>query len=283
MKLTATVLALSATAALAGPVNIPTGTCIYSGSILNYKHEVMCAADELSVQAVDSSGNVLASCRVVDPAGPDGVNYILEVPVSTVSSAKSAAIGDSLTCVLLSASGVTNVSPMPLPVVFAANAITNVNIVSAGVTQYSYGDGSVPVADDYVAGLLPLMKYQAGTTEYNAAADWDGDGVSNYDEYVAGTNPFDASDFLRITGVDIRSGKHVITFEYAGGHLYTLKSSLSLTNSWGRTSFSVSGADGKQVAAFSAEGDEETGIGTATIYLAPAADSASVFYRIGVE
>ncbi len=40
-----------------------------------------------------------------------------------------------------------------------------------------------------------------GTTNINANADADGDGVSNLQEYYAGTNPNDITDYLRITYV----------------------------------------------------------------------------------
>lgn len=283
MKHIAIVLSLFIMTMAACALNIPTGTYIYSGSVMNYKHEVLTGVDGLTVQAVNADGVVLASCRVIDPVDSQGVNYVLEVPVSTTASAKSAAIGDSLTCVLISAAGTTNISPTSLPPVLAANAITNLNIVSASVTAYKYGDGTVFVADDYVAGLQPLMKYKVKTSTYSADADWDGDGVLNYDEYVAGTNPFDPTDYLRITAFAAAPEKHVLSFEYAGGHLYTLKATSSLTNDWNRASFRMAGAGDKEISSFAAEGDEETGIGTAVIYLAPAADSPSAFYRIGVE
>lgn len=264
-------------------VNIPTGTYIYSGSVLNYKHEIMGAEEGLTIQAVNADGIVLASCKVTEPVDSQGINYILEVPVSTVASGKSAAVGDILNCVILSAAGTTNISPTSMPPVLAANAITNLNIVSASATAYKYGDGTVLVADPYVDGLRPLMKYKAGTTVYDAEADWDGDGADNYEEYVAGTNPFDPSDYLRITAFSIAEKKNLVTFEYAGGHLYTLKTTTSLTNDWNRTSFSVDSPSQAPQNTFAPQGSEEEDIGTAVLYTSPAADSPSAFYRIGVE
>jgi hypothetical protein len=48
---------------------------------------------------------------------------------------------------------------------------------------------------------IPWLLANFGTTNVNANADPDGDGMSNQQEYLAGTNPNDASDYLRITSI----------------------------------------------------------------------------------
>ena len=279
-------LAVVGGAALSAPgVNFPVGTYVYAGSVLDFRHEVVRADAGLTIQAVATNGTVLASSRVTDPVPTSGVNFVLEVPVSTLASAKSAAIGDELNCVVISEGGVTNVSAKPMPPVAAANAITNLNVVSASATAFPCGDEgkSVLVSDDYLAGLAPWMQAY-GKSVYEPAADWDGDGASNYSEYKAGTNPFDAADRLRITDFKIGADSHLLTFEYAGGHLYAVDSSASLTNkTWKTEPFRADPAAKSAQKEVWYPGNEFEDIGTATLYLAPAADSPSMFYTIRAE
>ena len=266
-------------------VNFPLGTYIYKGSIMNYKHEVCSADAGLTIQAVATNGTVLASSRVVDPVSTSGVNFMLEVPVSTRTSAKSAAIGDALNCVVISESGVTNVSAQPMPPVAAANTITNLNVVSASATAFPYGDDgqSVLVSDDYLAGIAPWMQAY-GKSAYDAAADWDGDGVSNYAEYKAGTNPFDPSDRLRITDFRLGQDSTLLCFEYTGGHLYALDSSKTLTNkTWMVESFRAGSPAAVPQKSVSVPGREDEDVGVMTLYLVPASAEPSMFYTIRAE
>ena len=277
------IIALAATATATG-ANFPLGTYIYTGSVLNYKNELCSSTDRLTVQAVATNGTVLASSRVTDPVVSSGVNFVLEVPVSTEASAKSAAVGDVLTCVVVSDGGLTNVSPQPMPPVAAANAITNLNVVSASATAFPYADGkTVLVSDDYLAGLAPWMQAY-GKSAYDAAADWDGDGASNYAEYKAGTNPFDPSDRLRITDFKFRQDSTLLCFEYAGGHLYALDSSKTLTNkTWMVESFRAGSPTAVPQKSVSMPGTEEEDVGVMTLYLAPASSEPSMFYTIRAE
>ena len=285
MRLLLTTLAVAGGMAFAAQAeNFPLGAYIYRGSVMNYKHEVNSSADGLTIQAVAANGAVLASCKVSDPAEPSGVNFVLEVPVSSQASAKSAAVGDALTCVVFSEGGVTNVSAQPMPPVAAANAITNLNVVSASATEFSLGgEVTVLVADEYLDGIAPWMQ-ALGKSKYDAAADWDGDGISNYSEYRAGTNPFDASDRLRITDFRMRGDVALLSFEYAGGHLYALDSSRSLTNkTWMAESFRAGSADATPHDSVSVAGNEYDNVGVMTLYLVPAASEPSKFYTIRAE
>ena len=281
-----TALVLVGTVALsASGVNFPVGTYIYTGSVLDYRHEVVTADAGLTIQAVATNGTVLASSRVTDPVPTSGVNFVLEVPVSTEASAKSAAVGDALTCVVISEGGVTNVSSQPMPPVAAANAITNLNVVSASATDFPYGDDgkTVLVSDDYLAGLVPWMQAY-GKSAYDAAADWDGDGASNYAEYKAGTNPFDPSDRLRITDFKFGQDSTLLRFEYAGGHLYALDSSKTLTNkTWMVESFRAGSPAAVPQRSVSVPGTEDEDVGVMTLYLTPASSEPSMFYTIRAE
>lgn len=263
--------------------NFPQGTYIYTGTVLDYRHEAKTSADGLVIQAVATNGTVLAASRVTDPVISTGVNFVLEVPVSTKASPKSAAIGDEMNCVLVSSGGVTNVSPRPLPRVAAANAITNVNVVSAPAKAFAFGEGQVLVADEYLDMIAPLME-EAGYGAYDPAADWDGDGASNYSEYLAGTNPFLASDRLRV--IDFQAGGEttLLTFEYAGGHLYALDSSPALTNrTWSVEPFRVDDASAAEQRTVLLPGTEDENVGVMTLHLTPAAASPSMFYRLRAE
>ena len=269
----------------ASGVNFPVGTYIYTGSVLDYRHEVMTADAGLTIQAVSTNGTVLAASRVTDPVVSSGVNFVLEVPVSTEASAKSAAVGDALNCVVISEGGITNVSAQPMPPVAAANAITNLNVVSASATAFPYGDDgkTVLVSDDYLAGLAPWMQAY-GKSAYDAAADWDGDGVSNYAEYKAGTNPFDPSDRLRITDFKFGQDSTLLRFEYAGGHLYALDSSKTLTNkTWMVESFRAGSPAAVPQKSVSVPGREDEDVGVMTLYLVPASAEPSMFYTIRAE
>src|SRR5208283_2304682 len=69
-----------------------------------------------------------------------------------------------------------------------------------------------------------------GKTNVDANADPDGDGQSNQQEYLAGTNPNDAGDYLRITAESFSSGGTVasLTWSSVPTRFYYLQKTPSL-------------------------------------------------------
>ena len=88
--------------------------------------------------------------------------------------------------------------------------------------------------------------------------DYDGDGASNYAEFLAGTIPFDASDFLHVTGFGAKEGKLALRFEHVGGHVYAVSTTDSLAQpGWGRQHVRRGAAEAEleQVVAGGEDGD----------------------------
>jgi len=101
---------------------------------------------------------------------------------------------------------------------FETNGAAKVDLLTGRLSGYAWGANcgwiSLSNASAYVqtdtilqGALAPngipiaWLAANFGTTNINANADADGDGVSNLQEYLAGTNPNDPNDRLRITAI----------------------------------------------------------------------------------
>lgn len=70
--------------------------------------------------------------------------------------------------------------------------------------------------------------YFGDPTAGNPAADTDGDGETNLEEYKAGTNPTDAASVLRINEIRRQGNDIVIVFEAAPDKSYRLEAGSNL-------------------------------------------------------
>ncbi|MBI3880418.1 MAG: metallophosphoesterase, partial [Verrucomicrobia bacterium] len=76
----------------------------------------------------------------------------------------------------------------------------------------------VPLADTNANGLADAWEAQYGVTDPNADAD--GDGLTNLQEFWAGTNPNDANSWLRVASVAAAGGGFAVTWPSVGGVRY---------------------------------------------------------------
>src|SRR6202040_3786310 len=66
----------------------------------------------------------------------------------------------------------------------------------------------------------------------DAEADNDGDGMSNLQEYLAGTNPTDSASAFRITSITPSNNDAMITWRTAGGRTNIVQAMTDLSGSY---------------------------------------------------
>ncbi|MBR1587555.1 MAG: hypothetical protein IJ829_03725 [Kiritimatiellae bacterium] len=272
-------LAAMNSASVAAAVNFPVGTHIYKGTLKDWRNKVLTSSASVTIQAVTTNGTVIASTKVADPTA-DGYNFLLQIPLSSTATEYTAAVGDQLNCVLVQDSGLS-IAVEPLKVGYA-------NTVSTGILAFvdmkSYastnGTDTASVPQEYVDTIAVWMESCGIEGDYDPFDDYDGDRVSNYDEYRAGTNPFDATDKLAITAYAApQNAPHVISFEYVGGHVYGVATTRSLVNPEWTTQLvkkSETDVEHDQVMPSADEDDADV----ATVYVVPAEGAASQFFKV---
>ena len=218
-------------ASVVAAVNFPVGTHLIKGTLKDWQNKVLTSSAAVTIQAVSTNGTVIASTKVADPSA-DGYNFLLQIPLSSKATDSTVAVGDTLNCVLVQESGLS-LAANPL-VVGEANAVSTVSLAYVNMKDYTSTDGTGTTASvpaEYVDTIAAWMEAYEIEGDYDPFADYDNDGASNYAEYRAGTNPFDATDKLAITAYSApQNAPHAISFEYAGGHVYGVATTLSLTN-----------------------------------------------------
>lgn len=272
-----------------GAPNFPVGTYTVNGSLLDWRNTLVGSEAAVSLQAVlakpgsEFDGTVLAETMVRN-ASADGFNFALSIPLSTATSAKTAAVGDTVGFAMKTDSGVSmSGAALTIP---AANAATNLTMKLVELVAFTNETDSSDVRyvpRDYLNGIEPWLLYM-GINTYSPFADYDGDGYSNYAEYLAGTNPFDDEDHPKITAYSAKSSDtHLLSFEYNGGHLYGFQTTRSLTApAWTAARFRTSEASHVEVVQVLPSSDVED-VGIATIYLTPAVNATNEFYRLEVK
>ena len=276
-----TAIAFVCAAALAvlpsAAANFPVGTHLIKGTLKDWQNKVLTSSAAVTIQAVATNGTVIASTKVADPTA-DGYNFLLEIPLSSKATDFTAAVSNTLNCVLVQESGLSlAVDPL---VVGEANAVSEVRLAFVNTRSYTKDGTTVNVPEEYIEAISIWMEAYGIEGDYDPFDDYDHDGAKNYAEYCAGTNPFDATDKLAITAYAApQSAPHAISFEYVGGHVYGVATTRTLTNpQWATQPVrkNETDTDHEQVMPSADEDD----VGMATIYVVPAEGATSQFFRL---
>ncbi|WP_372846133.1 hypothetical protein [Pontiella sp.] len=142
------------------------------------------------------------------------------------------------------------------------NAVVDVTSIKvSGVIGGGDNDGDdIPNSYEAANGLKPDDPSDRDT-------DLDGDGMSNYEEYVAGTAANDPDSVLKVTRVQsLADSSFVITWQSVAGKSYSVISNLNL----------VVGTEGVDASGI-------IGLGGETSHTTTVSGASSVFYKIGVE
>ena len=267
-------------ASVVAAVNFPVGTHLIKGTLKDWQNKVLTSSAAVTVQAVSTNGTVIASAKVADPTA-DGYNFLLQIPLSSTATDSTVAVGDTLNCVLVQESGLS-LAANPL-VVGEANAVSTVSLAYVNMKDYTSTDGTGTTASvpaEYVDTIAAWMEAYEIEGDYDPFADYDKDGASNYAEYRAGTNPFDATDKLAITAYSApQNAPHAISFEYAGGHVYGVATTLSLTNpQWATQKVKKTETDAEREQVMPSADEDDVGV--ATIYVVPAEGAKSQFFKL---
>ena len=257
--------------------NFPVGTHLIKGTLKDWQNKVLTSSAAVTVQAVSTNGSVIASTKVADPSA-DGYNFLLQIPLSSKATDSTAAVGDTLNCVIVQGTELS-LAADPIPV-GDANTVSNVCLAFVNTKSYTKDGTTVHVAQEYIDAIGSWMEALEIEGDYDPFADYDQDGASNYAEYCAGTNPFDASDKLAITAYSApQNAPHAISFEYAGGHVYGVATTLSLTNpQWATQKVKKTETDAEREQVMPSADEDDVGV--ATIYVVPAEGAKSQFFKL---
>jgi hypothetical protein len=102
--------------------------------------------------------------------------------------------------------------------------------VVANAMKFAYTLGQDKPADGSVPAWWSV--YYLGTNSASGSADADGDGYSNYQEYVLGTTPGDSGSTLTFTATKTNNTEVIVFAPYQGGRVYQLQYRPDLDSPW---------------------------------------------------
>ncbi|VGO20810.1 hypothetical protein [Pontiella sulfatireligans] len=218
---------------------IPLPSFTIYGEVQNFRGVAYSSGDD-AVLIAEIDGEEVDRCSVVSGIYP-GLNYRLEIPMATSDREGYAQTGDAVELILDYADDRHAVASESgdFPTVGQPGGAVRIQIaVGSDIDD----DGFVDEYEELLSPYYESAGKSGAIEDISPNDDFDHDGVSNYDEYIAGTIPVDGSDLLLIRDFYlVGSNTFAIAFMTAPGRSYTLPKTGQLSsNQWEYASFSQS-------------------------------------------
>lgn len=252
----------------------------FAGRIVDYAHVAYDADAAVEVRVKNMAGALLAKTTTATTAtnGVTRYNYAVDVPLASKPLVGHAVAGDRVSFEFVDPAGVVYAGLVASSnaVVGLPGAVGELDVVLAADSD---GDG---VADEYLETIDYLMWKHGVEGDYDATADYDGDGQSNYAEYVAGTNPFDATDKFSVRQMTVDEGVDgyvALRIPVSRGRSYVITASPELAPAdWTVTEFTLDASVPPSATHLMTSMTES---GYKTIFVPK--KGASRFYKVNVE
>lgn len=256
----------------------------FVGRVLDWQKGALGEDSGIIIRVRNAEGRVLAKCGTFT-SSVSPYNYRVTVPVANAKAEGCLTVGDSVVFEIEDTAYrpskiYRGKVPAEKSVIAKSGGVCRVDICLFNDRD---GDG---VPDEYVSAIAGEM-YDHDIWAWDPNADWDGDGVSNADEWRAGTSPFEPDDVFAVRAAETVSSMALqdffpITFFARGGRTYGVKSTETLADagSWRYTAFRTE-PSGSASETFYVNAAGKAGE-TCTVYV-PKNDVKGAFYKVTVE
>lgn len=223
--MTGAFLSLGVSLALAdGPMALPPFT--FMGRVTDYNHVAYDADQVVTVRAYASDGAELAKATTYF-ARDSFYNFKIDIPLASAESEGRAKTGDKVKLVFTDPEGrvFNNVVPEDNAVVGNPGEYRRISVMLAT------DDDNDGVSDEYVYyNGWNFWQMGLDLTDFDAEADYDGDGQNNRSEFIAGTSMFDANDVFAVKAFTISNQLDCVSVRIPvkKGRVYTVLTSDSL-------------------------------------------------------
>jgi len=246
------------------------------GKVRDWNGRMLLSADAAVVIAKDTNGVELARCNVTSGIYPD-LTYRLSIPLASGAMAGRGQVGEPL-LFEVNYDGVNHAvsTAHTIPIGVPATSIDCTLMLGT----YSYGDD---LPDEY--RQLLLSYYQAagmtnGLAGISPDDDFDHDGFSNFQEFIAGTIPVLSEDYLRVLSFGSQgTNSKALRFLAAPGRVYAIPTSTSArmsSNTWSQAYFRMNTNTVSTQQFYTSDADADI-----TLYLTPTTNTA--FYGLEVQ